>query len=268
MMITYLKNMGGYKHSQLKGKNYEEIHGLYERQQKRIQDFTPMDSKKEAQKSSKRLKRVAGSSSEQKSSKKPRMINEQEAADSDEEHRQCLKIVLDEDTAINYEALAVKTLIVDWESQLLAEIEAEDIHVYKLTRADGSYRHFKNFARMLEILDRQDLIDLHKIVMQRFQVNGLDGYDLILWGDLRIMFDSSEDDEVWLNQQEWKVLSWKLYETCGVHTLILDGTLVTLNMLVERSLGEDCRVSETSTLSAVSLELVLLVKIEENRLSY
>ncbi|GJV34635.1 hypothetical protein Tco_1395035 [Tanacetum coccineum] len=59
LMMTYLKNMGGYKHSQLKGKTYEEIHGLYERQQKRIQDFTPMDSEKEAQKSGKRFKRVA-----------------------------------------------------------------------------------------------------------------------------------------------------------------------------------------------------------------
>ncbi|GKG01394.1 hypothetical protein Tco_0306099, partial [Tanacetum coccineum] len=107
-----------------------------------------MDSEKEENKSvepesegkkGKRVKSTAGSLSEQKSSKKPRMINEQEAADSDEEHRQCLKIVLDEDTAINYEALAVKTPIVDWESQLLAEIEAEDIHVYKLTRADGSF---------------------------------------------------------------------------------------------------------------------------------
>ncbi|GKB85614.1 hypothetical protein Tco_0957886, partial [Tanacetum coccineum] len=48
LMMTYLKNMGGYKYSQLKGKSYEEIQGLYERQQKRIQDFTPMDSEKEA----------------------------------------------------------------------------------------------------------------------------------------------------------------------------------------------------------------------------
>ncbi|GKA48678.1 hypothetical protein Tco_0741636 [Tanacetum coccineum] len=61
LMMTYLKNMGGYKHSQLKGKSYEEIQGLYERQQKRIQDFTPMDSEKEAQKSAKRLKRVTRS---------------------------------------------------------------------------------------------------------------------------------------------------------------------------------------------------------------
>ncbi|GJU86885.1 hypothetical protein Tco_1294431, partial [Tanacetum coccineum] len=66
---TYLKNMGGYKHSQLKGKTYEEIQGLYEKEQKFIHEFVPMDSKKEEKKSmepesegkkSKRLKRIAG----------------------------------------------------------------------------------------------------------------------------------------------------------------------------------------------------------------
>ncbi|GJW62220.1 hypothetical protein Tco_0111555 [Tanacetum coccineum] len=31
LIMTYLKNMGGYKHSQLKRKSYEEIQGLYER---------------------------------------------------------------------------------------------------------------------------------------------------------------------------------------------------------------------------------------------
>ncbi|GJU92637.1 ribonuclease H-like domain-containing protein [Tanacetum coccineum] len=51
LMMTYLKNMGGYKHSQLKGKTYEEIQGLYERKQKFIHDFIPMDSEKEEMKS-------------------------------------------------------------------------------------------------------------------------------------------------------------------------------------------------------------------------
>ncbi|GJX25837.1 retrovirus-related pol polyprotein from transposon TNT 1-94 [Tanacetum coccineum] len=90
-MMTYLKNMGGYKHSQLKGKSYEEIQGLYERQQKRIQDFTPMDSEKEAQKPGKRLKRVAGSYATQKSPKKPKVmksakdVTKEEAAEYEKE---------------------------------------------------------------------------------------------------------------------------------------------------------------------------------------
>ncbi|GJS92279.1 retrovirus-related pol polyprotein from transposon TNT 1-94 [Tanacetum coccineum] len=187
IMITYLKNMGKFTHSQLRGKSYEELQRLYEREQKWINDFVPMDSEKEENKS-------VEPESEGKKGKRVK--------NSDEEQRECLKIVLNEDTAINYETLAIKTLIVDWESKLLAEMEAEDIHVYKLTRPNKSFIYFKNFTRMLKILDRQDLVNLHKVVMQGFQENGLEG--------------------------------WKLYETCGVHTLIADGTLVTLNMLEER----------------------------------
>ncbi|GJU16182.1 hypothetical protein Tco_1144148 [Tanacetum coccineum] len=91
LMMTYLKNMGGYKHSQLKGKSYEEIQGLYERQQKRIQDFTPIDSEKEAQKPGKILKRVTGSYATHKSPKKSKVmksakdVTEEEAAEYEKE---------------------------------------------------------------------------------------------------------------------------------------------------------------------------------------
>ncbi|GJX43156.1 hypothetical protein Tco_0259832 [Tanacetum coccineum] len=47
LMMTYLKNMGGYKHSQLKAKSFEEIKGMYERQKKSVQDFVPIISAKE-----------------------------------------------------------------------------------------------------------------------------------------------------------------------------------------------------------------------------
>ncbi|GKB40529.1 hypothetical protein Tco_0885471 [Tanacetum coccineum] len=46
-MMTYLKNMGGYKHSQLKAKSFKEIKGMYERQKKYVQDFVPIGSAKE-----------------------------------------------------------------------------------------------------------------------------------------------------------------------------------------------------------------------------
>ncbi|GKD47502.1 hypothetical protein Tco_1276478, partial [Tanacetum coccineum] len=83
LMVTYLKNMGGYKHSQLKEKTYKKIQGLYEREQKFIHDFVPMDSEKEEKKSvkpesegkkSKILKRIAGSYATQKSPKKPKVM--------------------------------------------------------------------------------------------------------------------------------------------------------------------------------------------------
>ncbi|GJT20204.1 putative ribonuclease H-like domain-containing protein [Tanacetum coccineum] len=78
----------------------ERENGLYERQQKRIQDFTPMYSEKEAQKSAKRLKRVAGLYATQNSPKKPKVMKsakdviEEEAAECEkekEEHSYKLK---------------------------------------------------------------------------------------------------------------------------------------------------------------------------------
>ncbi|GJV53115.1 putative ribonuclease H-like domain-containing protein [Tanacetum coccineum] len=43
-MPTYLKNMGRYKHSQLKNKSFEEIQKLFDREMKRVNSFIPMDS--------------------------------------------------------------------------------------------------------------------------------------------------------------------------------------------------------------------------------
>nr|GEU80287.1 hypothetical protein [Tanacetum cinerariifolium] len=44
LMMTYLKNMGSYKHSQLKANIFSKIQGLYERQKGVIDDFKPIDS--------------------------------------------------------------------------------------------------------------------------------------------------------------------------------------------------------------------------------
>nr|GEY33977.1 hypothetical protein [Tanacetum cinerariifolium] len=38
---------------------------------------------------------------------------------------------------------------------------------------------------MLRKFDRQDLVDLHRLVMKRFEDNTSEGYNLLLWGDLK-----------------------------------------------------------------------------------
>ncbi|GKF49038.1 hypothetical protein Tco_0142289, partial [Tanacetum coccineum] len=76
-------------------------------------------------------KKRAGSKLKPKSPKKLKVMKEQESAMDDqekEELRLCLKIVQDEDRAINYETLAMKSLIIDWESQLLgSNLQEEDL---------------------------------------------------------------------------------------------------------------------------------------------
>ncbi|GJR15238.1 hypothetical protein Tco_0797890 [Tanacetum coccineum] len=73
-----------------------------------------------------------------------------------------------------------------------------------------------------------------RLVQERFQDHPLEGHDLLLWGDLKMLFDPDEKDEPWMNQLDWKLLKWKLHENCGVHTLFMDDTPMEINMLVEK----------------------------------
>ncbi|GJV38290.1 hypothetical protein Tco_1410767 [Tanacetum coccineum] len=65
----------------------------------------------------------------------------------------------------------------------------------------------------------------------------LEGFELILWGDLKIMMESSTEEndqsDFWSNQQDWKIITWRLYEACGVCILELEDGIV-IHMLVER----------------------------------
>ncbi|GJZ85719.1 hypothetical protein Tco_0651058 [Tanacetum coccineum] len=187
LMMTFLKHMGDYKYSQLKGKTYEEIHELYERQNKRIQDFIPMDSEKEmikekekkdeisskSAKGSRRkslAKKRAGEKQKEESAKRKKtedMTWEQESTKSNkeeaseyeqekEELRMWLTIVMDEEETGDPEILSTKYPIVDWESHNLGGSEVEDLHVFKIIRADGNTSYHKSLSSMLRKFDRQD----------------------------------------------------------------------------------------------------------------
>ncbi|GJX30880.1 hypothetical protein Tco_0240735 [Tanacetum coccineum] len=43
-MSIYLKHMGGYKHNQLKGRNYDEIQKLFDKEMKRVNSFVVMNT--------------------------------------------------------------------------------------------------------------------------------------------------------------------------------------------------------------------------------
>nr|GEY61055.1 hypothetical protein [Tanacetum cinerariifolium] len=121
-----------------------------------------------------------------------------------EELRLWLMIVQDQDRVINYETLAVKSSIIDWETQLLvSDLQEEDLSYWKITRANGSFGFYKVFSTMLEEFNRQDLLDLHRLVIKRFESVAPEGYDLILWADLKTMIEPNKEDEVWRNQQNW-----------------------------------------------------------------
>ncbi|GJR63915.1 hypothetical protein Tco_0009980 [Tanacetum coccineum] len=108
------------------------------------------------------------------------------------ELKACLEIVPNDDCAVNVESLATKYPIVDWKTHILAE----DKMYYQIIRADGSAKFYKIFSAMLDDFDRQDVLDLYRLVKERFETTSPEGYDRWLWGDLITLFEPSEEDEI------------------------------------------------------------------------
>ncbi|GJZ12233.1 hypothetical protein Tco_0547463 [Tanacetum coccineum] len=245
-MCTNLKNQAGYTHKQLKGKSYDEIQKLFDKAYKQVSSFVPIDIEviKDSGKKDDSSSKLAGGSRKktltrkragEKQSEESTKRKKLEDVAEKEELKTYLKIDHDEDRAVNYEALATKYLIVDWESQIIeSDLQENDLSYWKITRVDDSSKFYKVFSMMLKDFDRQDLVYLHRLIMERFSSRTLEGYDLILWGDFKTMFEPIEEDDVWRNQQDWSLISWKLYESCGVHAFLMDGILVCINMLVEK----------------------------------
>ncbi|GJU22693.1 hypothetical protein Tco_1156035 [Tanacetum coccineum] len=117
--------------------------------------------------------------------------------DSDDEHRKCLKIVTFEGT-IDSEIMETKSFISKLDK--VSSPEGDYLVVY---RVNGNFRAF----------------------------------NYLMEGDLKIMMESSievtDQGDFWNDQQDWEIVTWRLYEACGVCILeFKDGTVI--HMLVER----------------------------------
>ncbi|GJT83904.1 hypothetical protein Tco_1058246 [Tanacetum coccineum] len=242
LMMTYLKHIGRYKHAQLNKKTLEEIQALYIKEQERAADFVPIGSEKDERMIEKINKKAAGVDEEEvlgePDSTKVEVKQEGNTENSDLKEEEQLKaflmIVPDEEGEIDYEVLDKRYPIVDWESKFYHTDRYGKPHdYYRVFRADGSSRYIKTFTEMVSRFDRLDFIELHSLVMKRFETSTPEEIDLILWGSLRTMFEANAEDDLWKNQKEWILKSWNFYDNCGVHILVLeDGT--EFYMLAER----------------------------------
>ncbi|GJR15856.1 putative ribonuclease H-like domain-containing protein [Tanacetum coccineum] len=222
-MMTYLKHVGGKKHSELKTKTFEEIQVLYERLKRQDQNFVAIGSAKderqikELNKDPEKKKRVVNETSRKEDTTK--VPAEQEVTekgtkkrksghvkmiarkrprpqpddDSDDEHRKCLRTITFECT-IDCEIMETKLFIA---------------RVHKVSSLDGNYLfvysvngHFRAFNYLMEIM-------------------------------MESSTEENDQGDFWNNQQEWEIVRWRLYEACGVYILKLkDRTII--YMLVER----------------------------------
>ncbi|GJV05458.1 hypothetical protein Tco_1343114 [Tanacetum coccineum] len=168
----------------------------------------------------------AGEELEQENSKKQKVEDDKEIA----ELKSLMEVILDEEEVeIDVVPLATKSLsIVDWKIY-----KEEKKSYYQIVRADGKSQMYRIFSQMLKSFTREDLEDLYKLVKAKYgSTRPVDDLDLLLWGDLKIMFEPHIEDQVWKNQQDYKLLDWKLYDSYRVHSLRMQH--VYIHMLVEK----------------------------------
>ncbi|GKA11200.1 hypothetical protein Tco_0690633 [Tanacetum coccineum] len=163
-MSTYLKHMGGYKHSQLKNKLFEEIQKLFDKEMTRVNMFVDMDT--EMKEGSKKAKtdttqesssKRAGDELEQEKAMKKKVDEHVEVEKDDDqeeaEMKKHMEIVQDEEVAIDAIPLATKPLVIV-EYKIVKEGK---IGHFQLIRADGSSKRYSSIIKMLQGIDKEDL---------------------------------------------------------------------------------------------------------------
>ncbi|GJS77773.1 putative ribonuclease H-like domain-containing protein [Tanacetum coccineum] len=281
-MSTCLKNMGGYKHNQLKSKSYEEIQKLFDNEMRRVNTFIPIDSKavkskkgiEESSKGTKdelrsdKTKKVEGSEEKATGSRKKNLgrkrarkeqqqeclkrqkleddnesdEHEEVEADDTDELKKHLVIKKDDDIAIDVIPLATKPLVI-----LDYKLHKEGLMAhYKLIRADGSSNRYTSIIRLLQGIDREDLQTLWKLVKTKHgDTRPEDKHERVMWGDLKVMFEPDIRSDVWRNLQGYKIQKMNIKFRGGL--LGLKGLKGFLRLLL---------------LSTASMELLLSVEVK------
>nr|GEV34670.1 hypothetical protein [Tanacetum cinerariifolium] len=159
---TYLRHMGGYKQSHLKGRSFDEIKELFNREIRKKQKVDE---------------------------------NVEPAIDDFEELRKCIEIVSDNREEVLIEATPISSrspTIIDY------KIHKEGKKNYfKIIRVDGNSQVYQTFERMFKNFNREDLEVLWAIIKNRFKKEKpVDDMDNILFRTLKIMFEHHVEDTI------------------------------------------------------------------------
>ncbi|GJS30161.1 hypothetical protein Tco_0490781 [Tanacetum coccineum] len=133
------------------------------------------------------------------------------------------------DTKFDAIPLATKPpTIVDWKIHKKGKK-----NYYQIIKADGSSKMYLVLSHMLKSFDREDFETLRKLIKAKYgSTRPVEDLDLIIREDLNTMFEPHVEDRVWRNQQDYRVLDWKLYDSCGVYSLRMQH--MHIHMLVEK----------------------------------
>ncbi|GJR06223.1 ribonuclease H-like domain-containing protein [Tanacetum coccineum] len=172
LMTTYLKHVGGKKHSDLKTKNFEEIQVLYEKVKRSDENFISIGSIKDE-----------------------RLIKDlnKKAASKDDSIKQETS---DEDKEIDYEILDKKYPIIEWKSEYLGNKpqydetkDLEEINLNVVIRSNGQRRYQDEIPKGVHTLMTEAGLVIHMLVEEKYHLR-----KKVLLQMLELKLESEEDN--------------------------------------------------------------------------
>ena len=178
--------------------SYEEIRPIFEKTWDSLKSFKPIDfeAEKREKESGGRKKSIGRKTSKRSAAKEELLVSSKKQKQDDESEkaklREYMDIIEDEDQLVDVTPLSARASITDW------GIHSIDIcSIYLIDRADGSTKSYRFLHEMFKVFDRDDVEDLYKLVKERYKSKKPEAKPLVLWGDLKTMFEPDENDEVW-----------------------------------------------------------------------
>ncbi|GJX89895.1 RNA-directed DNA polymerase, eukaryota, reverse transcriptase zinc-binding domain protein [Tanacetum coccineum] len=156
-------------------------------------------------------------------------------------------VLVRQESSVDITPSVVKAPIYDW--KIFKDKLREVYQIFRVGQAPKAYPYFE---AMLKEFDRDDMVTLWKLVKDRFKEE-LPKSDLekCLFWPLKVMFEPVATDGLW--QFEAPIKSWRLYKSCRVHCLIMEGMIIYMlddveyplpKTTLQKMLDHKCEVSE------------------------
>ncbi|GJY39681.1 ribonuclease H-like domain-containing protein [Tanacetum coccineum] len=223
-MSNFLKNQRTWKLTQLKKLTFEDVKAEFEKLVKQVETFIPMTFKatkeslkrfgEELQtKTAKRLKidaqpiEKSDEAKDDDSTKKIRKRRKQitrkglhtkkKEEDESEEDEASEKVDPTSGTNVPIDPVLVDVKPLNITNYKI--IKQGRKGVYQIVRENRTDKVYISFGAMLKDISRDDLIELYRIVMQKYRMNEPDDeYEKVFWGNLKTMFDAPlSTDAIW-----------------------------------------------------------------------
>ncbi|GJV09224.1 hypothetical protein Tco_1346880 [Tanacetum coccineum] len=115
----------------------------------------------------------------------------------------------------------------------LARRRASDKQVEDRSKRQKKEKESDDVEQEKEDLRIYPIVNWEYQLPGRMEITDIEVYKLTR-ADGSASFHGDEQDEIWKNQESWKVLRWRLYENSGVNSVFFIDTPMEINMLVEK----------------------------------